>query len=170
MNDQIKKPVERQLFSPKPFKSKGKVKVEAQLKEDELVTDTFDLGSHDDFNAICNMVSVLLREYDCAMEVSEPMDFDEDKMARHKPVCYFVMNTDCIKEKNIFFERLDEGMKSQLKPLFIRAKVENTIVNKILVDGGVVVNLLPNFLLRKIGKYDIDLRLHNMVLSNYEGK
>lgn len=43
-------------------------------------------------------------------------------------------------------------------------------MNKILVDGGAVVNLMPHFLLVKIGKFDIDLRHHNMVFSNYEGK
>lgn len=50
------------------------------------------------------------------------------------------------------------------------AKVKNTIVYKILVDDGATVNLMPHFLLAKIGKYDTDLRPHNMVLSNYEGK
>lgn len=81
-------------------------------------------------------------------------------------MCYFMMHNGCIEEKNALFERPDEGMKSNLKPQFIRAKVESTIVNKILIDGGVVVNLMPHFLLRKIGKYDTNLRPHNMVLSN----
>lgn len=61
-------------------------------------------------------------------------------------------------------------MKSHLKPLFIRENEDNTIVNKILVDGGAVVNLMPHFLLGKIGKFDTDLRPHNKVLSNYNGK
>lgn len=43
-------------------------------------------------------------------------------------------------------------------------------MNKILVDSGAAVNLMPHFLLEKIGKYDTDLMPHNMVLSNYEGK
>lgn len=60
-------------------------------------------------------------------------------------------------------------MRSHLKPLFIRGKIENTRVNKILVDGGVVVNLMPYFMLKRNGKFDTDLRPHNMVLSNYEG-
>lgn len=34
----------------------------------------------------------------------------------------------------------------------------------------VAVNLMPHFMLKKIGKFDIDLKPHNMVLSNYEGK
>lgn len=74
------------------------------------------------------------------------------------------MNNICIEKKNTFFETPYEGMKSHLKPLFIRAKV-----NKILVDGGAVVNLMPHFLLEKNGKFDTDLRPHNMVLSKYNG-
>ena len=61
-------------------------------------------------------------------------------------------------------------MKSHLKPLFITGKVEDFLINKILVDCGATVILMPHHLLRKIGKYDIDAKPHNMVLSNYEGK
>lgn len=80
------------------------------------------------------------------------------------------MDNECIKEKNAFFERLHVGMKNHIKPIFIWAKVKNTTINKILVDGGAAVNLMPHFMLEKIGKYDTDLRPHNRVLSNYEWK
>lgn len=49
------------------------------------------------------MVSVLPREYDCVTEVIELVDCNEEEMAKHKPVCYFVMNNGCIEEKNAFF-------------------------------------------------------------------
>lgn len=52
------------------------------------------------------------------------------------------------------FKRLGEGMKQHLKPLFIWATVDNVGVNKVLVDGQVVKNIIPNSLLRKIGEYD----------------
>ena len=61
-------------------------------------------------------------------------------------------------------------MKSHLKPLFIQAKVDDVRVNKVLVDGGAVVKFMPRSLLKRIGKYDADLKPHNIVLSNYEGK
>lgn len=80
------------------------------------------------------------------------------------------MNNDCIEEQNAFFERPDEAMKKHLKPLFIRGKVENIGINKILADGGVTVNLMSHFMLKKIGKDDTDTKPHNMVLSNYKGK
>lgn len=58
VKDQVRKPVGRQLFSPKTSQSKGKVKEEVPSTEDELVTDNFDSGSKDDFD----MLSVLPRE------------------------------------------------------------------------------------------------------------
>lgn len=88
---------------------------------------------------------MLPREYDCATEVSEPTDYEEEEIMKHKLVCYFIMNNGCIEEHNAFFKRPHEGMESHLKPLFIRAKVEDTTVNKILVDEGAAVNLMPHF-------------------------
>src|ERR1044072_9826171 len=61
-------------------------------------------------------------------------------------------------------------MKSHLKPLYIWAKVEDVGVNKVLIDGGDAINLMPSTLLKKIGKSVSDLRPHNMVLSDFEGK
>lgn len=135
-----------------------------------MATNNFDSGSEDDFYVIFNVVSVLPTKYDYVIEVTKPMDYDEEEMAKQKHVCYFVINNGCIEDQNAFFERQDEGIKNHLKPLFIRSKVKNTTVNKILIDGRVVVNLIPHFLLRKIGKYDTDMRTHNMVLSNYKDK
>lgn len=80
------------------------------------------------------------------------------------------MNNSCVEEENSSFERLDEGMKQNLKPLFIWVKADGVGINKVLVDGGATINLMLHFLLKKIGKFDIDLRPHNMVLFNYEGK
>lgn len=114
---------------------KGKAKKEVSANGDEIVTSNFDLGSEDDFNVICNVVSVLPREYVYVTEVTEPVDCDEEVMANHKPMCYFVMNNGCIEEKNVFFERPCEGMKSHLKPLFI-AKVEIQLLIRFwLIEG-----------------------------------
>lgn len=61
-------------------------------------------------------------------------------------------------------------MMYHLKPLFIRAKVDNMAVNKVFVHGGSNVNLMSHSLFKKMGKIDVDLRPHNMALSIYEGK
>ena len=61
-------------------------------------------------------------------------------------------------------------MLYHLKPLFIRAKVDGMPVNKVFVDGEAAVNLMPHALFKKMGKCGLEIRPHNMVLSNYEGK
>jgi len=48
--------------------------------------------------------------------------------------------------------------------------VDEIGVNKVLVDGGVDVNLMPQSLLERIGMTDKDLKPHNVILSNYDGK
>lgn len=50
------------MFSPKSIKVKGKAKEKTSPNGDEMVTSNFDSGSEDDFDVICNMVSVLPRE------------------------------------------------------------------------------------------------------------
>lgn len=115
----------RQLFSPNTVKAKGKEKDDASPNGDEMVISNFYSGSEDDFNIICNVVSVLPREYDCVTKMTELVYCNEEKMAKHKLVCYFVMNNCCIKEKNVFFERPDEGMKSHLKPIHKSQSLEH---------------------------------------------
>lgn len=43
-------------------------------------------------------------------------------------------------------------------------------VNKVFIERGATINLMLHSLSKKTGKADKDLRPHNMVLSNYEGK
>jgi len=75
----------------------------------------------------------------------------------------------CVENQHAIFEKPDYTMNHHLKPLFIQAKINGVGVNKVLMDGGATVNLLPQSLLSKIGLVDIDLKPHNVVLTNYEG-
>lgn len=143
--------------------------MEGSFRDEDLETDSFDSESEGGFDIIYNMVSILPDEYNLVSKVPD-RNQEEIEMASHRPICYFVMNNGCIEEKIVFFERSGDAMKSHLKTLFIRAKVYDVPINKILIDGGVAVNLMPQFLLSKIGKCEEDLKPHNMVLSNYEEK
>ena len=62
------------------------------------------------------------------------------------------------------------AMRSHFKLILIRAKLEGVAINKVLVDCGATVNIMPHHLLHKIGKYYTDVKSHNMVLSDYEGR
>lgn len=54
--------------------------------DDEMVTNNFNSGLEDDFNVICNIVFVLLIEFDCVTEVIETEDeYFADETENHKP-------------------------------------------------------------------------------------
>lgn len=53
------------------------------------------------------MVSVLPREYDQVTKVEETEEMDEAEMAKHRRICYYVMNNGCIEKQNAFLERSD---------------------------------------------------------------
>ncbi|CAJ2657404.1 unnamed protein product [Trifolium pratense] len=141
----------------------------AEGEDDMEDDDLLDEGS--DFDVMVNVVSILPLEYDVPTEVNElEEDFEALNLADHKPMCYYVMQNGCVEEQKAVFEKPDLGMQNHLKALFIRAKVNNVGINKVLVDGGAVVNIMPHFMLKKLGLYDTDLHSHNVVLANYEGK
>ena len=135
--------------------------------DDDVMIDDFESDEESSLNINCNMVYVLPHEYDQVMEVEDSGEVDEAEMARHKHVCYYIMNNGTVEEQNAFFEHPDQSMKNHLKPLFIRGKVEGVGINNILVDGGEIVNLMPQFMLKRIGMFDTNIKPHNMVLSNY---
>ncbi|MCH79702.1 hypothetical protein A2U01_0000456 [Trifolium medium] len=69
-----------------------------------------------------------------------------------------------------FFNKPTNQMRSHLKPLFIKAEVnEDFKVNKVLIDGGAVVNLMPESFLLKIDKSEKDLMDHNIVITDFNG-
>jgi hypothetical protein len=116
-------------------------------------------------------VSILPSEFDRLSGITEDeYDTATKESMDHKPICYYVMNEGEVIETDTVFKRPTESMKSHLKPLYIWAKVEDVGINKVLVDGGAAINLMPSILLKKIGKSVSDLRPHNMVLTDFEGK
>ena len=136
----------------------------------EEAIDNFESESEESLNILVNAVSILPAEYDCLTEVEDSVDIDAEEMALHKLTCYFVMNNGSVENQDAFFKRPDMAMRSNLKPLLIREKLEGVAINKVLVVCGATVNIMPHHLLHKIGKYDTDVKSHNVVLSDYEGR
>lgn len=138
--------------------------------DEELANDNFGGESHE-LLIDCGIVFVLPAEYDRLSEESEiDEDFVQDEVADEKPISYYVIGNGVFEEQNAIFEKPDHEMMYHLKPIFIRARVDGVMVNKVVVNGGAVLNLTPHSLLQKLINSDRDLRPHNMVLSNYEGK
>ncbi|RYR10984.1 hypothetical protein Ahy_B05g079475 [Arachis hypogaea] len=66
-----------------------------------------------------------------------------------------------------YFHRPTEKQKSHLRPLHITASMSGIKVNKILIDGGVAINLLLERMLMKVGKHPDDLILTNISITDY---
>ena len=71
--------------------------------------------------------------------------------------------------KNAIFEKPKEPV-THLKPLFLKGHINGSPVARMLVDGGVVVNLMPYLVFKKLGLRDEELIKTNMVLNGFEGK
>lgn len=97
-----KEHVKRKLFSSQ--KEKSAENSDQATTEDDMLTDDFDTYSKPSLDITCNVVSMLPREYDQIMEVEEPEDATVVEMARHMPVCYYVMNNGSVEEKTPFLK------------------------------------------------------------------
>jgi len=157
----VKRPATERIFPPLPTLRKD------CREEDEELTSNFP-ESDPSFDLVC-VVSVLPIEYDVPSEINEVESDFTKEIPIHRPLCYYVMNNGCVEDQHPVFERPDVSIRLHLKPLFIRAKINGVVVNKVLVDGDATVNLLPQLFLKKIGLFDSDLKPHNVILTNYEG-
>ncbi|RYQ88940.1 uncharacterized protein [Arachis hypogaea] len=58
---------------------------------------------------------------------------------------------------------------SHLRPLHITTTLSGIKVNKVLIDGGPVISLLPKRMLMKVGKHPDDLVPTNIVVTDFSG-
>ena len=66
------------------------------------------------------------------------------------------------------FEKPEDDKRQHLKALFLKGFIDSKPVTKMLVDGGVAVNIMANVILRKLGKNQDDLMKTNQ-LKDFEG-
>ncbi|GKV03063.1 hypothetical protein SLEP1_g15430 [Rubroshorea leprosula] len=56
-----------------------------------------------------------------------------------------------------------------IEPLYISAHMDGVPVNRVLVDNGAVVNVIPSFMLRNLGKNYEDLIYNGITISDFTG-
>jgi hypothetical protein len=111
------------------------------------------MDSEPDFDVVCNVVSILPAKYDVVSEIEESEeDYNPKDMEKYKSMCCCVTDNGYGNQQKVIFEKPNCSMRRHLKPLFIQAKIDDNIVKLVLVDGGAAVNLMPQSLLKKIGK------------------
>ena len=160
--DAFRKPATERIFHALSVVKEG-----LSIEDEELTLNFTDSEASLNITLVILMLPI---EYDVISEVTyDEEDFIEE-MTAHQPKCYYVMDNGCVEGQQTMFERPDLHMQHHLKPLFIQAKINDVGINKVLVDGGAAVNLLSHCLIKKIGLSKADLKPHNVVLCNYEGK
>ncbi|KAH7844531.1 hypothetical protein Vadar_029054 [Vaccinium darrowii] len=70
---------------------------------------------------------------------------------------------------SVLFEKPDPLMTQHLRPLYIQGHLDGIPVNRILVDNGSAANLMPHFMLVKLGKGDQDLLPSSASISDFAG-
>ena len=73
----------------------------------------------------------------------------------------------CRDTGKIIFEKPTLAMCQHLKPLYIKAHVDGRPVNRVLVDNGAAVNILPTSMLRKLLKTENDLIVTDVSVSGF---
>jgi hypothetical protein len=74
---------------------------------------------------------------------------------------------ECRDTGKIIFEKLTLAMCQHLKPLYIKAHMDGRPVNRVLVDNGAAVNILPTSMLRKLLKTENDLIATDVSVSGF---
>ena len=70
----------------------------------------------------------------------------------------------------IMFEKPPEKDYMHLKALYLRIYIDGRPVNRMMVDSGAAVNIMPYSILRRLGKSKEDLIRTNMMLSDFNGQ
>ncbi|XP_059624663.1 uncharacterized protein LOC132267525 [Cornus florida] len=73
------------------------------------------------------------------------------------------------KADKIIFEKPPLSMTQQLRPLYVKVWVEGQPINRVLVDNGSVVNVIPSTTLKKLGKTMDDVVPTDVAISGFNG-
>ncbi|PUZ75329.1 hypothetical protein GQ55_1G152500 [Panicum hallii var. hallii] len=70
----------------------------------------------------------------------------------------------------VIFEKPQAKNYKHLKALYLKGYINGQPVNKMLVDTGAAVNIMPYSVLRRLGRYTGDLIKTNVTLSDFNGQ
>jgi hypothetical protein len=74
----------------------------------------------------------------------------------------------CLSPKEVVFEKFEESSQ-HLKSLYVRGHIDRKPIYRMLIDGGVAVNLMPYSVFKKLGRKDDELVKTNLTLNGVGG-
>ncbi|RYQ91055.1 hypothetical protein Ahy_B09g096923 [Arachis hypogaea] len=126
-------------------------------KEVDIDEEYFEEGDDDMIGTISIIPTEYLGEYEG--------DPEEDYDMEDEEVFSFIR----IKDEPGYFLQPTEKQMSRLRPLHITTTLSGIKVNKVLIDGGATISLLPERMLMKVGKHPDDLVPTNIAVANFSG-
>ncbi|RYR30985.1 hypothetical protein Ahy_B01g055780 [Arachis hypogaea] len=150
----------KEILLPAKMK-KGKVVAQSsgidKHKDVDVDEEYFDEGDDDMVGTILIIPTEYLRECE-----SNP---DEDYDQEDEGAFSFIR----IEDEPGFFPRPTERQMSHLCPLHVIAILNGFKINKVLIDGGAAISLLPQRMLGKVGKHLDDLVPTNIAVTDFSG-
>jgi hypothetical protein len=70
----------------------------------------------------------------------------------------------CLDPKEAMFKKPEESSQ-HMKPLYVRGHIDGRSISRMLLDGGVVVNLMRYPIFKKLGQEDDELVKTNLMLN-----
>jgi len=70
----------------------------------------------------------------------------------------------------IIFEKPKEKSYKHLKGLYLKGLIDGKLVNRMLVDTGTAINLMPYSVLRRLGRSTADLIKTNVMLNDFNSQ
>ncbi|CAL8990237.1 unnamed protein product [Prunus brigantina] len=93
----------------------------------------------------------------------------EEVLEQQKPTAKTGGTAMKLAEEQFCFSKPTKDMANHLRPLFITANFGGIPIPKVMVDGGVAINLLPHRLLSKMGRTEKDLIPTLLTVTNFVG-
>ena len=72
--------------------------------------------------------------------------------------------------QSIIFEKPKEKSYKHLKGLYLKGFLDGKSMNRMLVDTGAAVNLMPYSVMRRLGRSTADLIKTNVMLNDFNGQ
>ena len=72
-------------------------------------------------------------------------------------------------EESVIFRSPTYDLTRRLKPLYMKIHINGKSINKVLIDNGAIVNILPFKLMKVWNKTEADLIPTEVTVGNFEG-
>ncbi|CAL9000946.1 unnamed protein product [Prunus brigantina] len=117
-----------------------------------------------------NMVFIMLEKFRVAEGQESTLEGDVEEVPEQQtPTAKAGITAIKLAAEQLCFSKPTKEMANHLRPLFITANFGGVPIPKVMVDGGVAINLLPHRLLLKMGRTEKDLIPTHLTVTNFAG-